>query len=67
MCAQRAISSTFSRSLGACAPRRQSLIDETETCTASPSSLIFAAPAAPCPSSESNTAGENVNDLPPIM
>lgn len=42
MCAQRAISSTFSRSLGACAPRRQSLIDETETCTASPSSLIFA-------------------------
>ena len=53
-------------SLGACAPRRQSLIDETETCTASPSSLIFAA-LRRMPSSESNTAGENVNGLPPIM
>lgn len=64
MCAQQAISSTFSKSLGACVPRRQSLIDEIETCIAPASSRILAAPLAPCPSNESNTAGENAN-VPP--
>lgn len=41
MCAQQAISSTFSKSLGACVPRRQSLIDEIETCIAPASSRIL--------------------------
>ena len=67
MCAQQAISSTFSKLLGACVPRRQSLIDEIETCIAPASSRILAAPLAPCPSNESNTAGENANVPSPIL
>ena len=57
MCAQQAISSTFSKSLGACVPRRQSLIDGPETCIAPASLRILTAQLAPCPSNESNTAG----------
>lgn len=47
--------------------RRQSLIDEIETCIAPASSRILAAPLAPCPSNESNTAGENANVPSPIL